>query len=369
MRNQIEAASRLKLKALTINSTNTEDWNAVRHELLADRADLLLISPERLANDEFVTGVLQPIAARIGMLVVDEAHCISDWGHDFRPDYRRIGQVLERLPNNIAVLATTATANHRVERDVGAQLGDNVKVQRGPLMRNSLALQVMHMPSTADRLAWLAERIPALPGSGIVYVLTTRDAERVAAWLRQNGTDAYAYHADIDDVERERLEQALLANELKCLVATTALGMGYDKPGQSEHRDPGDSLATAGMGPGSLGVDPRAEDANEAFFGKAHSLDGLHLCSRNLEASCDVDWQVARVESGLQHCADERQLLGDRLPGIAALEQVVPICGDIGPHQLHRRLLHELVESACQSFELPDRAGGAVRIQSPPVPI
>ena len=181
MRNQIEAASRLKLKALTINSTNTDNWDTVRHELLADRADLLLISPERLANDEFVTGVLQPIAARIGMLVVDEAHCISDWGHDFRPDYRRIGQVLERLPNNIAVLATTATANHRVERDVGAQLGDNVKVQRGPLMRNSLALQVMQMPSTADRLAWLAERIPALPGSGIVYVLTTRDAERVAA--------------------------------------------------------------------------------------------------------------------------------------------------------------------------------------------
>ena len=140
MRNQIEAASRLKLKALTINSTNTDNWDTVRHGAAhADRADLFLISPERLANDEFVTGVLQPIAARIGMLVVDEAHCISDWGARLRPDYRRIGQVLERLPNNIAVLATTATANHRVERDVGA-MGDNVKVQRGPLMRNSLAL-------------------------------------------------------------------------------------------------------------------------------------------------------------------------------------------------------------------------------------
>lgn len=230
MRNQIEAASRLKLKGLTINSTNPKHWNTVRQELLANRADLLLISPERLANDEFVTSVLQPIAARIGMLVVDEAHCISDWGHDFRPDYRRIGQVLERLPNNIAVLATTATANHRVERDVSAQLGDNVKVQRGPLMRNSLALQVMQMPSTADRLAWMADRIPALPGSGIVYTLTTRDAERVASWLRQSGIDAHAYYSDIDDVERERLEQALLSNEVKCLVATTALGMGYDKP-------------------------------------------------------------------------------------------------------------------------------------------
>lgn len=230
MRNQIEAAHRLQLNALTINSTNTEQWDAVRCELLADRADLLLISPERLANDEFVTRVLQPIAARIGMFVIDEAHCISDWGHDFRPDYRRIGQVLERLPNNIAVLATTATANRRVERDVGAQLGSNVQVQRGPLMRDSLALQVIQMPSTADRLAWLAERIPVLPGSGIVYTLTTRDAERVATWLRKNGIDAHAYHSDIDTDERERLENALLANELKCLVATSALGMGYDKP-------------------------------------------------------------------------------------------------------------------------------------------
>lgn len=230
MRNQIEAANRLQLNALTINSTNVEHWDAVRRELLADRADLLLISPERLANDEFVAKVLQPIAARIGMLVIDEAHCISDWGHDFRPDYRRIGQVLEHLPNNIAVLATTATANSRVEQDVGSQLGDNVQVQRGPLMRDSLALQVIKMPSTADRLAWLADCLPNLPGSGIIYTLTTRDAERVALWLRQNSINAYAYHSDIDSEKRERLENALYANALKCLVATSALGMGYDKP-------------------------------------------------------------------------------------------------------------------------------------------
>lgn len=230
MRNQIQAANRLNLNALTINSTNTAQWSAIRQALLADRADLLLISPERLANDEFVTTVLQPIAARIGMLVIDEAHCISDWGHDFRPDYRRIGQILERLPNNIAVLATTATANRRVERDVGAQLGDNVQVQRGPLMRDSLSLQVMRMPSAADRLAWMADRIPGMPGSGIVYTLTVRDAERVAAWLRQNGIDAHAYHSELLDVVRQQLEDALLANEVKCLVATSALGMGYDKP-------------------------------------------------------------------------------------------------------------------------------------------
>jgi ATP-dependent DNA helicase RecQ len=230
MRNQIEAAQRLQLRALTINSTNQPNWAAVRQSLLADEVDLLLISPERLANDDFVANTLLPIAARIGLLVIDEAHCISDWGHDFRPDYRRIGQVLARLPRNIAVLATTATANHRVERDVASQLGDGVRVQRGPLMRDSLALQAMRMPGPAERLAWLADLIPQIPGSGIVYTLTTRDADRVAQWLQGHGINARAYHAGKDDAERQALEQALLANQLKCLVATTALGMGYDKP-------------------------------------------------------------------------------------------------------------------------------------------
>jgi ATP-dependent DNA helicase RecQ len=230
MRNQIEAANRLQLRALTVNSTNSDDWRNVRDELLADRVDLLLISPERLANDEFVTGTLQPIAARIGLLVIDEAHCISDWGHDFRPDYRRIGQVLARLPTNIAVLATTATANKRVENDVATQLGGMVAIQRGPLVRESLSLQNMLLSGPAERLAWLADHIPQLSGSGIVYTLTTRDADRISEWLRANDIDAHAYHAGKPDEERQKLEGALLANEIKCLVATTALGMGYDKP-------------------------------------------------------------------------------------------------------------------------------------------
>lgn len=230
MRNQIEAANRLQLRALSVNSTNSDEWRSVREDLLADRVDLLLISPERLANDEFVTGTLQPIAARIGLLVIDEAHCISDWGHDFRPDYRRIGQVLARLPTNIAVLATTATANKRVENDVATQLGDLVAIQRGPLVRESLSLQNMLLSGSAERLAWLADHIPQLSGSGIVYTLTTRDADRISEWLRANDIDAHAYHAGKPDEERQKLEGALLANEIKCLVATTALGMGYDKP-------------------------------------------------------------------------------------------------------------------------------------------
>lgn len=230
MRNQIEAAERLGLRALSIDSTNQTAWAQARAKLLANQVDLLLISPERLANDKFVSQTLQPIAARIGLLVVDEAHCISDWGHDFRPDYRRIGQILGLLPSNIAVLATTATANRRVQKDVAAQLGDDAEVQRGPLVRKSLALLAVRMPGPAERLAWLADHIPQLPGSGIVYTLTVRDANRVAEWLCLNGVDAHAYHADKPDVVRQGLEKALLTNEIKCLVATTALGMGYDKP-------------------------------------------------------------------------------------------------------------------------------------------
>lgn len=237
MRNQIAAAGRLGLRALTVNSTNQTQWNQISTALLQDKVDLLLISPERLANDQFVTGTLQPIAARIGLLVVDEAHCISDWGHDFRPDYRRIGQVLALLPGNIAVLATTATANNRVTADVVNQLGskvtrpvNQVEIQRGSLVRESLSLQNIRLPSTADRLAWLVDHIPHMPGSGIVYTLTVRDAERVSRWLRTNGVNAQAYYGDLDDPTRQSLEDALQKNQIKCLVATTALGMGYDKP-------------------------------------------------------------------------------------------------------------------------------------------
>lgn len=237
MRNQIDAANRLGLRAESIDSTNTSDWAATRGRLLSDQLDLLLISPERLANDEFISSTLLPIAGRIGLLVIDEAHCISDWGHDFRPDYRRIGQILRRLPGNIAVLATTATANTRVVADVQSQLGGNVQLLRGPLMRDTLALQVLRLPNPAERLAWLADHVPSLPGSGIVYTLTQRDATRVAEWLNQNGINSAAYFSGVmadgfadSNLYRQHLEARLLNNDLKCLVATTALGMGYDKP-------------------------------------------------------------------------------------------------------------------------------------------
>jgi len=230
MRNQIAMADRLGLRAATINSGNTDEWDAVQHGLAANAIDVLLISPERLANDRFATDILPQIQGSIGLLVVDEAHCISDWGHDFRPDYRRIARILRLLEVRVPVLATTATANDRVVADVVDQLGAGVEVFRGPLGRESLRLDAITLSSQAERLAWLAGQLPQLPGSGIVYCLTVADTQRVAAFLRGQGIDARPYNAELATQEREALEDALIAGEMKALVATVALGMGFDKP-------------------------------------------------------------------------------------------------------------------------------------------
>ncbi len=230
MRNQIDAAARLGLQAETVNSENRDRWDEIRAAIEGDQVDLLLISAQRLANREFHRDVLPIVGRRGGLLVVDEAHCISDWGHDFNPDYRRIGRVLELLPRGVPVLACTATANDRVVADIESQLGDDLVTVRGPLDRAGLALHVIDLPSQAERLAWLAATLPGLLGSGIVYCLTVADTERVASWLRQQGIDVLAYSSVTPGDVRLVAERALLANEVKALVATSALGMGFDKP-------------------------------------------------------------------------------------------------------------------------------------------
>lgn len=229
MRNQIAAAERMGVRAATINSENQDVWDEVEARLARDEIDILLISPERLANERFGEQVLARIAPRISLLVIDEAHCISDWGHDFRPHYRLLERIVRTLPPNLRLLATTATANNRVMEDLVNVLGPNLQVSRGELNRDSLALQTIRIRSQAERLAWLAERVPALPGHGIIYTLTVRDANQVAGWLRTKGVNVEAYTGETGD-RRIELEQALLENRVKALVATTALGMGYDKP-------------------------------------------------------------------------------------------------------------------------------------------
>jgi ATP-dependent DNA helicase RecQ len=229
MRNQIAAAERMGVRAYTINSDNRSEWGHVEATLEHDEIDILLISPERFANEHFRSEVLATIAGRISLLVIDEAHCISDWGHDFRPHYRLIERIIRALPPNLRLVATTATANDRVMDDLRAVLGPNLMVSRGDLNRPSLALQTIRMPSQAERLAWLAEFVPTLPGSGIIYALTVRDTETIAAWLRTRGINVAPY-SSLTGEQRPELEQALLDNRVKALVATTALGMGFDKP-------------------------------------------------------------------------------------------------------------------------------------------
>ncbi|GIF78173.1 RecQ family ATP-dependent DNA helicase [Asanoa siamensis] len=229
MRNQVEAAERAGIRAHTINSANLDEWDAIQADILAGSVDLLLISPERLNNPDFRDNVLPKLASTTGLLVVDEAHCVSDWGHDFRPDYRRLRTFLAELPPNTPVLATTATANQRVTDDVAEQLGDAL-VLRGSLERDSLRLGVLSLDSPASRLGWLADHLETLPGSGIIYTLTVAAATETAEFLRQRGFPVASYSGQAEDAVRQQAEQDLLDNKLKALVATSALGMGFDKP-------------------------------------------------------------------------------------------------------------------------------------------
>ena len=242
MRDQVAAARGAGLRAATLNSSNIEEWSAVEAALRGGDLDVLLVSPERLANPGFGRRVLDGLAGTLGLLVIDEAHAVSDWGHDFRPDYRRVSDVLRRLNPETPVLATTATANQRVTDDVADQLGRDLAgdgaggstlVLRGPLARASLELSVVDALSPLERYAWVVDHLPRLPGSGIVYVLTVADAERLAAAIREahgDGVPVAAYTGQLDAATRHELEDALRANRLKALVATSALGMGYDKP-------------------------------------------------------------------------------------------------------------------------------------------
>ena len=236
MRNQIAAAGRAGIRAVTINSTNIDEWQRVFADVSRGAVDVLLLSPERLNNPDFRDNVLPQLAATCGLLVVDEAHCISDWGHDFRPDFRRLRTLLPELPDGIPVLATTATANARVVDDVADVLGlrqgapDDVLVLRGSLDRDSLHLGVLELPTTAHRLAWLAENLHTLPGSGIIYTLTVAASQEVASYLRERGSSVAAYSGQTEQTERLAAEDDLINNRVKALVATSALGMGFDKP-------------------------------------------------------------------------------------------------------------------------------------------
>jgi ATP-dependent DNA helicase RecQ len=234
MRNQLDAARRAGIRAHTVNSANVQEWDEIYAAVSTGTVDVLLVSPERLNNPEFRERVLPALGAAAGLVVVDEAHCVSDWGHDFRPDYMRIRSLLDGLGAGIPVLATTATANARVTADVAAQMRtsgeEETLVLRGPLERHSLHLAVVSLPDPAERLGWLVGHLDRLDGSGIIYTLTVAAAEDTAAFLRGQGVDVRAYTGRTPAEEREQAEQELLDDKVKALVATSALGMGFDKP-------------------------------------------------------------------------------------------------------------------------------------------
>ncbi|MFC4224932.1 RecQ family ATP-dependent DNA helicase [Lysinibacter cavernae] len=237
MRDQVASAAKAGVRAMSINSANAHEWDDVVRALDADEVDVLLVSPERLNNPKFRDTSLPELIRRVGLLVVDEAHCISDWGHDFRPDYRRLRDLIAQMPQGVPVLATTATANTRVVTDVAEQVGMSdsgapvdVLTIRGPLARASLRLGVLTLPDSKARLAWLLSHINELPGSGIIYSLTVSAAEDTARLLRDAGHEVRAYTGQTDPADREALEAKLKNNEVKALVATSALGMGFDKP-------------------------------------------------------------------------------------------------------------------------------------------
>lgn len=234
MRNQIQAAEALGLNAAMITSANPADHESVEADLLSGQVDLLLISPERFANDHFRRDIWETLKSCVGMICIDEAHCISDWGHDFRPNYRRILTVLDDLPAQTPILATTATANDRVVNDIQQILGDSLRVMRGALTRESLMLFAYSNPmSQAERLTQLVELLKRIDGSGIIYCMTTNDCMRVSQWMQKKGFNVKPYFAEVEQRTGETriaLEQQLLNNEVKGLAASVALGMGFDKP-------------------------------------------------------------------------------------------------------------------------------------------
>lgn len=230
MDNQVDSAKRLGLRVETINSNNQDDWENILADIAAGDVDALIVAPERLANKDFLNSFMNSLASRVGLFVVDEAHCISDWGHDFRPDYRRLVKFIQLLPTNVPVLATTATANDRVVEDIRSQLGGDILISRGELMRESIAIQTIPLDSREERLAWLAKNINGVPGTGIVYCLTTNDCDLVCKWLVRHGVTADVFYSKSGtSEEKAAVIERFNKNEIKALVATTAFGMGYDK--------------------------------------------------------------------------------------------------------------------------------------------
>lgn len=237
MENQREAADKMGLRCLVLNSTvrTAADRREIIKKLKAGDCDIFFTTPETLYSKE-VQSLIPNL--NIGLFVIDECHCISDWGHDFRLEYGSLSRIISMLPENVGVLGTTATANDRVIEDLKKQFGNDVYVSRGSLTRESLHIEILKLETTAERYSWIRENIIKLPGAGIIYCLTRRDCENLSNYLNGYGIASRPYYSsaelEIQDPEtgmtyNETTEKLFMDNQIKAIVATIKLGMGYDK--------------------------------------------------------------------------------------------------------------------------------------------
>ena len=228
MRDQVKKLTSLGISAKCINSEQTPEENSqIINEAKQGKIKILYIAPERQENSEWIEATQQ---MNLSMVVVDEAHCISVWGHDFRPAFKRIINLIKLLPEGLPVLSTTATATKRVEQDIAQQIGDNITTIRGYLMRDNFKLFVVKVNSEDEKLIWLGQNIGKISGSGILYTGTRVDTEIYSKWFEHLGISSTAYNAGLDTDSRIAIENGLMNNQWKCIISTNALGMGIDKP-------------------------------------------------------------------------------------------------------------------------------------------
>lgn len=228
MRDQVKALNKKGIPARYINSEQTvEENSATIQDALDGKVKILYIAPERQENAEWIEATRK---MNLSMVVIDEAHTISVWGHDFRPAFRRIINLVKLLPQSLPVLATTATATNRVQSDIEHQIGGRLTTIRGQLVRDNFRLYVIKVHSEDEKLVWLAQNLHQIDGTGLIYTGTRVNTEIYAKWLVYNNINAINYNAGHDADTRKDIENGLMHNRYKCVVSTNALGMGIDKP-------------------------------------------------------------------------------------------------------------------------------------------
>lgn len=227
MRDQVNGLIKKGIPAAFVNSEQTREENEETiQKALNGEIKIIYIAPERQEDEKWIEATR---SMNLSMIVIDEAHTISTWGHDFRPAFRRIAELVRLLPSHLPVFATTATATTQVQLDIEKQIGGTLTTIRGSLVRKNFQLQVIRVQSEDEKMIWLAKNLSEFIGTGLIYTGTRVDTEIYSNWLQYNGIEAIDYNAGLDVESRKSIEDGLMENKWKCIVSTNALGMGIDK--------------------------------------------------------------------------------------------------------------------------------------------